>query len=109
MVDLFPHEAQDDVRAQIALSLRSVVSQHLLPSARPGDKRVLALEIMHVTQPIQIAIRFGKIESIESAIQTGRRDGLLTLDDDLQRLAREGRITLETARRFAKDPEHLGT
>jgi twitching motility protein PilT len=107
MVDLFPHEAQDDVRAQLALSLRSVISQHLLPSARLGDKRVLALEIMHVTQAIRIAIRFGKIESIESAIQTGKKDGLQTLDEDLQRLAAAGRISLETARRFAKDPEHL--
>jgi twitching motility protein PilT len=107
MVDLFPHEAQDDVRAQLALSLRSVISQHLLPSARLGDKRVLALEIMHVTQAIRIAIRFGKIESIESAIQTGKKDGLQTIDDDLQRLAAAGRISLETARRFAKDPEHL--
>ncbi len=107
-VDLFPHETHDDVRTQLGLSLRSVVSQHLLPPLRAGDKRVLALEAMHVNHPVRIAIKFGKIESIESAIQTGRRDGMFTLDDDLQRLAGERKISMDTARRFAKDPQAIG-
>ncbi len=104
MVDLFPHQAQDDIRAQLALSLRSVVSQHLLPSAVAGDKRALAIEILHVNNPVRVGIKFGKIESIESAIQTGRRDGMVTLDDDLQRLVVAGKISRETAKHFAKDP-----
>lgn len=107
LVDLFPHEVQEDVRTQLALSLRSVVSQHLLQPAKTGQKRVLALEVMHVNQPVRVAIKFGKIESIESAIQTGLRDGMVTLDEDLQRLVATGRISLETARRFAKDPAHI--
>ena len=104
LVDLFPYDSQDDIRKQLAMSLRSVVSQHLLPSAVSGEKRVLALEVLHANQQVQVAIRAGKIESIESAIQTGKRDGMIALDDDLQRLVRLGKITLETARRFAKDP-----
>lgn len=108
MVDLFPHDAQDDVRAQLALSLRSVVCQHLLPSVHAGEKRALAIEVMHVNQPIRAAIKFGKIDSIESAIQTGRRDGMVTLDEDLLRLAQAGRISMETARQFAKEPAHVG-
>jgi len=107
LVDLFPHDAQDDVRSQLALSLRSVVSQHLLPSVHEGEKRALAIEILHVNNPIRVGIKFGKIESIESAIQTGRRDGMVTFDDDIQRLLSAGRISLETARRFAKDPDGL--
>ena len=106
-VDLFPHEAQGDVRTQLSLSLRSVVSQHLVPSAQEGEKRVLAIEVMHVNQPVRIAIKFGKIDSIESAIQTGKRDGLIMLDDDLQRLVKTGKITHESARRFAKDPDAI--
>lgn len=106
-VDLFPHQAQDDVRTQLSLSLRSVVSQHLLPPAGGKGKRVLALEIMHVNNPVRVAIKFGKIDSIESAIQTGKRDGLITLDEDLQNLLVQGRISLETARRFAKDPDGI--
>lgn len=104
IADLFPRDAQDDVRAQLALSLRSVVSQHLLPPARAGDKRALALEILHVNNPVRIGIKLGKIESIESAIQTGRRDGMLSLDEDLQRLVDAGRIAHETGARYAKDP-----
>ena len=107
MVDLFPHQAQDDVRSQLALSLRSVVSQHLLPSAQKGEKRALATEILHVNNPVRVGIKFGKIESIESAIQTGRRDGMVTLDDDLERLVTAGKITIQTARRFAKDPDAI--
>ncbi len=106
-VDLFPHEAQDDVRAQLSLSLRSVVSQHLLPHASGKGKRMLALEIMHVNNPVRVGIKLGKIESIDSAIQTGRRDGMLTLDDDLARLVAAGDILPETARRFAKDPDAI--
>ena len=104
LVDLFPHESQDDVRTQLAMSLRSVVSQHLLPPAEAGTKRVLALEVLHVNTQVQVGIRSGKIETIESCIQTGKRDGMIMLDDDLQRLVREGKISADTARRVAKDP-----
>jgi twitching motility protein PilT len=108
-VDFFPSDAQDDVRSQLSLSLRSVVSQHLLPPVKAGDRRVLALEVLHVNQPVRAAIRFGKIESIESSIQTGKRDGMISLDEDLSRLAQSGRISMETARKFAKDPDAIGT
>ena len=107
LVDLFSHEAQDDVRTQLSLSLRSVVSQHLLPPVNDHEKRALAMEVLHVNNPVRAAVKLGKIESIESAIQTGRRDGMVTLDDDLQRLVTGGRITLQTARRFAKDPDAI--
>jgi len=107
-VDFFPSDAQDDIRAQLSLSLRSVVSQHLLPPVKEGDRRALALEVMHVNMPVRAAIRFGKVESIESAIQTGKRDGMITLDEDLSRLSQAGRIIRETVRKFAKDPDALG-
>lgn len=108
LVDLFPHDVQDDTRTQLSLSLRSVVSQHLLPPADHGEKRALALEVMHVNHPVRVAIKLGKIESIDTAIQTGKRDGMFSLDDDLRRLALDGRISMETARRFAADPDNLG-
>jgi len=107
IVDLFPHDAQDDIRTQLSLSLRSVICQHLLPAKLDGAKRILAMEILHVNQPVRAAIRFGKIDSIESAIQTGKRDGMLMLDEDLERLVSTDLITIETARRFSKDGERL--
>jgi twitching motility protein PilT len=103
-VDLFPHNAHDDVRSQLSLSLRTVVSQHLLRSAEEGARRVLALEILHVNNAVRSAIRFGRVDSIESLIQTGVKDGMVTLDESLERLARAGRISVETARRFMKHP-----
>lgn len=109
LVDLFPHESQDDIRTQLAMSLRSVVSQRLLPASAEGERRVLAMEVLHVTQPVQVTIRSGRFEQLESALQTGTRTGMIPLDDDLRRLAREGKITIETARRFAKEPEGLAS
>ncbi len=106
-VDLFPYGAQDDVRTQLSLSLRYVVAQHLLPHSQPGQKRVLALEVMTANHPVQAAIRAGKVESLESAIQTGKKDGMIALDENLEHLAAGGRITPHTALRYAKHPESL--
>ncbi|MBW7905395.1 MAG: PilT/PilU family type 4a pilus ATPase [Phycisphaerae bacterium] len=104
--DLFPAEAQDDVRRQLAMSLRAVVSQLLLPSV-DGGRRALALEVLHVNQQAEVAIRNGRVETLESVIQTGKRDGMWTLDDDLRRLLSAGRISFDTARRVARRPEEL--
>lgn len=100
--DLFRPATQPEVRAQLAMALRAVVSQHLLPSATQ-DKRQLALEIMINNNPIASAIRLGKLESIDTAIVTGRNDGMVSLDESLRQLARNGLITRETAERFVTD------
>ena len=76
--DLFPQSVQHEIRSQLALSLRAVVSQHLLPNVRKGEKRVLAMEIMFNSSAIAAAIRFGKIESIDNAILTSRAEGMRT-------------------------------
>jgi twitching motility protein PilT len=106
-VDLFPHDAQDDVRTQLALSLRYVVSQHLLPNATAGQRRVLALEVLVVSDPVRVAIKLGKIEALETAIQTGVRNGMVTLDRSLEQLVGAKMITPEIARRYAKDASAL--
>lgn len=108
LIDLFGAENQEDLRKQLAMSLRAVVAQHLLPPAEGSEKRVLAVEVLFANIQVQTAIRTGKIESIDSAIQTGKRDGMIPLDHDLQRLAHENKIPVETARQFAKDPTNLG-
>ncbi|MCP4190113.1 MAG: PilT/PilU family type 4a pilus ATPase [Planctomycetaceae bacterium] len=107
-VDLFPQSVQHEIRSQLSLSLRAVVSQHLLPSILPGEKRELALEVMFNNIPISSAIRFGKIESIETNIQTGRSDGMISMDEAVKRLLDEGRISRETAERFVTDRNYLG-
>ncbi len=108
LVDLFPTGRQSEIRTQLSLSLRFVVAQHLLPSAT-GGRRVLAMEAMFANYGVRSAIRQGKIEALDSAIQSGRADGMFSLDTDLRRLLTEGRITLETARAYAQDPGEFGT
>ncbi|MFV1968967.1 MAG: type IV pilus twitching motility protein PilT [Pirellulaceae bacterium] len=105
--DLFPQNVQREVRSQLALSLRAVVSQHLLPNFVPGEKRVLALEIMFNTSPVASAIRFGKIESIDNNILTGQGEGMLPLDESIRRLLRTEQITRETAERFVSSTARL--
>jgi twitching motility protein PilT len=107
LVDLFPQDSQDDIRTQLSLSLRYVVSQRLVPTVAEGEKRALAMEVLIGTDPVGVAIRSGKIEKIDNAIQTGKRDGMRTLDDSLQQLLSDGRIAVDTARRYAKDPDGI--
>ncbi len=102
-VDLFPQTVQHEVRAQLAMGLRAVVSQHLLPSIVPGARRELALEIMFNNSPIASSIRFGKIESIDNSILTGRAAGMVTLDESIRRLLVDARIDRQTAERFVND------
>ncbi len=106
-VDLFPQSVQSEIRAQLALSMRAVISQHLLPSSVEGQKRELALEIMFNSAPIASAIRFGKIESIDNNILTGRAEGMLLLDESIKRLLQAKRIRHETAARFVTNPSYL--
>ena len=105
--DLFPQSDQGEVRAQLALGLRAVVSQHLLPNAREGEKRVLAMELLFNNSAIASSIRAGKIESIDNVLLTSRADGMFTLDESIKRLLRDGLISLETARRFASPGTRL--
>ncbi len=106
--DLFSQDSQAEVRSQLALSLRAVVSQHLLPSNFPDQKRELALEVMFNTPAISASIRLGKIESIDNCIQTSKVDGMYLLDDSIRTLLRENRISRETASQFVSDVRSLG-
>jgi twitching motility protein PilT len=101
--DLFPQTTQHDVRSQLSLSLRAVVSQHLLPGIRKAEKRALALEVMFNNSAIASAIRFSKIEGIDNSILTGRSEGMITLDESVRRLLEDGKITRETAQRYMSD------
>ena len=108
LADMFPQDAQQTIRTQLAMSLRAVVSQHLVPPATEGQRRALAVEVMFNTLPVASAIRTGKIESIDDAILSGKTDGMISLDDSLKQHVQAGRITIERARRFANDPKRIG-
>jgi twitching motility protein PilT len=99
-VDLFPPRQHDIVRAQLALGLRTVVSQQLLQIAGGKSNRVLITEVLHNTTQAEVLIRTGRVESLESVLQTGRREGMHTFRDDLQRLIKAGRISPDALERF---------
>lgn len=85
IIDAFPHEAQNQVRSQLALTLKAVVSQTLLP-VPDGGKCVAAREIMIVTPAIAALLREGKGHMITNAIQTGRAQGMITMEDSINGL-----------------------
>ena len=107
MTDMFAHDAQAEIRTQLAMSLRAVVSQHLIEPAQPGQRRALALEVLFNNLPIGSAIRSGKVETISDAILGGRSEGMISLDDNLRQLVQAQQITPETARHYANDPRRV--
>jgi len=96
-MDLFPQDVQREIRTLLALSLRAVISQRLLPGTVEGTKRHLALEILWNTHPIAVAIRNGKVESIDNYLLTNRDDGMLSFDESVRLLMKAGKITREVA------------
>jgi twitching motility protein PilT len=101
--DLFPQDVQRDVRAQMAMSLRAIVSQRLLPDVEKGTKRHLALEVLWNTYPIASAIRSGKVESIDNYLLTSREDGMVSFDESVRQLLRAEKITRAVAEQNVRE------
>jgi twitching motility protein PilT len=104
IIDSFPPHQQSQIRSQLALSLRAVVSQVLLPRL-DGRGRVAAREIMFVNQPIQNLIREDKIHQIPNVISTSAREDMTRLDDSLGELVDRGAISFEVAYPHFDDTE----
>jgi len=96
IIDSFPPHQQPQVRAQLSLTLRAVVSQLLLPRL-DGSGRVAAREILFATQAIQNLIRDDKVHQIPNAISTGLKDDMLSMDDALGELVDRSLVEFEIA------------
>ncbi len=96
IVDVFPADEKDMMRAMLSESLRAVISQTLLKKV--GGGRIAAHEIMIGTPAIRNLIRENKVAQMYSAIQTGASVGMQTLDQCLQELVNKNRITRQDAR-----------
>lgn len=105
IIDVFPAAEKDMVRTMLSESIRSVVSQTLLK--KTGGGRVAAHEIMIGTPAIRNLIREGKVAQMYSAIQTGQKLGMQTLDQCLTDLVNRKVILRDTARERAKSPENF--
>jgi len=105
IIDIFPPYQQTQVRLQLSLSLRGVISQQLLP--KKGGGRVASREIMINTPAVSNLIRENKIAQIKSVIQTSAEDGMTTMDQDLKRLYKDNLIDREVAIAHMLDPHML--
>jgi twitching motility protein PilT len=104
VIDAFPAEQQNQVRTQLSMVLKAVVSQRLLQGT---DGRLYPVfEVMTVNPAIQNLIREGKTHQIDNAI-SGAGSEMLSMDSELARLAREEKITKEMARAYALHPETM--
>jgi twitching motility protein PilT len=106
IIDVFPAEEKDMVRAMLSESLVAVISQTLC-KVKDGSGRVAAHEIMIGTSAIRNLIREAKVAQMYSAIQTGQNVGMQTLDQNLTDLVRRNIITPAEARSKAKIPENF--
>lgn len=106
IIDVFPGNQQQQVRAQLASSLQGVVSQTLIPKC-DGNGRVAAYEIMLVNEAISNCIKEGNTAQIYSMIQIGKEKGMITLDESLSELCMKGLISEKSAIGKARDPEYV--
>lgn len=96
IIDAFPHEQQNQIRSQLAESLRAVIWQNLVKT-KDGKGRVAPLEIMLVNDAIANMIRKGKTHQIDSAIETGFKEGMQTMKRAVTEMLEADIITEDTA------------
>jgi twitching motility protein PilT len=96
LLDVFPTDQRDQIRIMVSESLRGIVSQQLIPRA-DGNGRVVAMELMTNSPAIANVIREAKTFMLPGIIQTGRKAGMMLMDDSVANLYKEGIITAEEA------------
>jgi twitching motility protein PilT len=106
IIDVFPGEEKEMVRAMLSESLRAVISQTLLKT-KDGLGRVAAHEVMIGTPAIRNLIRESKVAQMYSAIQTGQQYGMQTLDQNLQELVKRNVVTVDEARNRAANKDNF--
>jgi twitching motility protein PilT len=105
IIDQFPADRQGQVRVMLSESLRGVISQTLCK--KKGGGRVAALEVLLYTRAIGNLIREGKTFQIPSAMQTGKKEGMMQLNDALLTLVNQGQITADEAFKRAVDKDGI--
>ena len=106
IVGVFPEDKQPQIRTQISMTLRAVLSQQLVPRAG-GQGRAAACELMMLTPAIRNLIRDGKTPQMQSYLLSSAKEGSITMDNFLIRMAKEGVITPQTAVDASQNPQEL--
>ena len=105
IIDVFPSKQQNQIRLQLSMTLQTVVSQQLIPDV--DGNLIAAFEIMHLNSAIRNMIRESKTHQIDSVIQSYSSEGMMSMDGSIVNLYNKGRITAETAIKFAMSPEQV--
>jgi len=105
IIDVFPPAQQQQIRIQLSMVLQAVVSQQLVPTV--DGKLTPAFEIMLVNSAVRNMIRESKVHQIDNVIFASAGEGMVTMDGDLLRLYREGRITKENALLYCVNSEAM--
>lgn len=104
IIDVFPPYQQQQIRIQFSSVIQAIISQQLLPKA-DGKGRVAAFEVMIATSAVRNLIREEKTHQIDTAIQTGAKFGMQTMDSSLLSLYKKGLITREIALNQSVNPD----
>ena len=105
IIDSFPASQQSQIRTMLSMVLKTVVSQQIVPDKNGGV--VPVFEVMHVNSAIRSMIRENKNHQIANAIASGSKEGMISMDQALIELYREGIITRETALEYADTPDTI--
>jgi len=106
LIDAFDSTRQEQIRTMLGVSLQGIIAQRLVPRA-DGRGRVAAIEILVATAATRALIREGKTFQIPTVMQTGKRDGMMPMDDHLFALVQEGTISPQEAVRHATRKERF--
>lgn len=106
IVDVFPQGQKEQIRTQLSMVLESVISQRLVSRA-DGKGRIAVFEVMHCNTAIRALIRDDKTFQIPGQIQTGRQQGMITMDQALLDAFHAGLITKKDVMDYASDPKTM--
>ena len=105
VIDAFPETAQRQIRWQLASSLRTVITQYLLP--RKDGGRAAAVEVVPVNTAVANIIRKGDLHTLPTAINTGREAGMIPLERSLAKLLDSGVVSPMVVKKIAADHDLL--
>jgi len=105
IVDVFPANAQQQIRVQLSMVLQAVISQQLLTTT--SGTLTPAFEIMYLNNAIRNMIRENKIHQIDNMISTGMSEGMISMNNSLLKLYRDGKIDKQTCINYSADPEQM--
>jgi twitching motility protein PilT len=105
IIDAFPSDQQEQIRAQLSMTLAAVISQRLVPKL--GGGRVAAYEVLMGTPAVSNMIREGKVRQLRNVIATGRGDGMNLLEHSLGELVAAGVVSIDDARAHSVHPDEV--